>query len=60
MVDGKCRGFVEEIRRLIIVEINYASNAKISTISLGANKTFFVLDDNGDGIVKLLKNEHME
>jgi len=63
MADGKCKEYVEETRRLIIEEVNHTSYAKISTISLGANKTFFtkhVLDDNGDGIMELLNDELLE
>jgi hypothetical protein len=61
--DGKYREFVEETRRLIIEGVDCMLDAKISLISLSANKTFlasYLLDDYNDGIMELLKDEQLE
>jgi hypothetical protein len=58
MVDGKCREFVDETRRLIIEEVDPMPNAKISTISLSDSKTFLathLFNDSGDGLMDLCK-----
>jgi hypothetical protein len=49
VADGKCREFVEEIRRLIAEELDRMLNAKIFEISLSASKTLlasYLLDDS--------------
>jgi len=54
---------MDEIRRLIVKEVDHTLNAKISVILQGANKTFLamhLLDDSGYGIVKLLNYEQPE
>jgi hypothetical protein len=51
---------MDEIRRLIVKEVDHTPNARIFMISLGANKTFLtthLLDDSGDGIVEFLNNK---
>jgi hypothetical protein len=40
IANGKCRGSMDEIKRLIVKEVNCMPNAKIYLISLGASKTF--------------------
>ncbi len=63
VVNGKSRESMDEIRRLIVKEVDHTVNAKISVILLGANETFLVmhlLDDSGYGIVELLNNERLE
>jgi len=63
MVDDKCKEFVNETRRLTIKEVNRMLDAKISTISLSASKTFLVthlFDESGDGLVDLLKGEYLK
>ncbi len=63
MADGKCKEFVDKIKRLIAKEVNYTLDVKIFAISLGASKTFLVthlLDDRGDGIVELLNDKQLE
>jgi hypothetical protein len=63
MVDGKCREFVDETKRLIVEEVDPMPNAKISTISLSASKTFLVthlFDDSGDGLMDLFKGKQLE
>ncbi len=60
VVDGKCREFVEEIRRLIIEEVDRMLDANISLISLSASKTFLVsylLHDSSNGTMELFKGE---
>jgi hypothetical protein len=60
MADGKCREFMDEIKRLIIEEVDHTPNAKIL---LGAGKTFLathLLDDSGDGIAELLNGKQLE
>jgi hypothetical protein len=60
VVDGKCREFVDETKRLIVEQVNDTPDVKIFAISLGDSKTFLamhLLDDNGDGIVDLLNSE---
>jgi hypothetical protein len=54
---------MNEIKRLIVKEVDCMFDAKISLILLGANKTFLathLLDDSGDGIVEFLDNEQLE
>jgi hypothetical protein len=54
---------MDEIRRLIVKEVNHTPNVKISMILLGVNKTFLamhLLDDSGYGTVELLNNEQLE
>ncbi len=63
IVDGKCREFVKEIRRLIIEEVDRTLDAKIYAISLSANKTFlasYLLDDSSNDIVEFFKGEYLE
>jgi hypothetical protein len=51
---------MDETRRLIAKEVDHTLDMKISTISLSASKSFLarhVLDDSGDGMVELLKDE---
>jgi hypothetical protein len=52
VTNEKCWESVKETRRLIAEEMDRMSNAKISSISLTANKTFlanYLLDDSSDG-----------
>jgi hypothetical protein len=54
---------MEEIRRLIIEEINCTLNVKMLAISPNASKTFlarYLFDDCNDGKVELLKDGQME
>ncbi len=63
VVDGKCREYVDETKRLIAEEVEHTPNMKISTILLGDNKTFLathVFDDSGDGTMELLNNKQLE
>ncbi len=63
VVSGKSRESMDEIRRLIVKEVDHTLKAKIFVILLGANETFLVmhlLDDSGYGIVELLNNERLE
>jgi hypothetical protein len=58
VMDGKCQEFIEETKRLIIEEVDCMLDAKISAISLSANKTFLVnylLNDSSDRMVELFK-----
>ncbi len=60
IVDEKCRKSIKETRRLIAKKVDRTPNAKISSISFSASKTFLVsylLDDFSDYIVELLKGE---
>ncbi len=60
VADGKCKESMDETRRLIAKEVDHTLDMKISTISLSASKSFLarhVLDDSGDGMVELLKDE---
>jgi hypothetical protein len=60
IIVGKCKEFLEEIRRLIAKEVDRMPNAKMSMISLSASKTFLVrhlFNDCNDGKVELLKGE---
>jgi hypothetical protein len=60
VVDGKCRQFVEETRRLTIEEVDHMPNARISLISFIVSKTFsvsYLFDDSSDGIVEFFKGE---
>jgi hypothetical protein len=48
VVDGKCQKSIKEIKRLITEEVDRTPNAKISSISFNASKTFlasYLLDD---------------
>jgi hypothetical protein len=48
IVDGKCQKSIKETRRLITKEVDHTPNAKISSISFSASKTFlasYLLDD---------------
>jgi hypothetical protein len=63
ITDGKCKEFMDEIRRLITNEMNYMFDAKIFAISLSVSKTFLarhLFDDCSNGIVELLNNEQLE
>jgi hypothetical protein len=63
VVDGKCRDPLDEIRRLIVEEVNCTLDVKIFVISLHVSKTFLARhlpDDNGDGIIEVLDNEQLE
>jgi hypothetical protein len=63
VTNEKCQKFIEEIRRLITKEVDCTLNAKISTISLNANKMFLVsylFHDSSDGTVELFKGEQLE
>jgi hypothetical protein len=62
VVDGKCRELVEEIRKLIIEEVDRTPDVKISSISFNASKTLasYLLDDFGNGIVEVFKGEQLE
>jgi len=63
MVDGKCKKFVDETRRLIAKEVNPMPNVKIFAISLSVNKTFlitYLFEDSGDGLMDLLKGKQLE
>jgi hypothetical protein len=54
---------MDEIKRLIIKEVDCTLDAKISMISLGVNKTFLamhLLNDSGNDIVEFLDNEQLE
>jgi hypothetical protein len=54
---------MDEIKRLIIKEVDCTPDAKTSMISLGVNKTFLathLLNDNGNDIVEFLDNEQLE
>jgi hypothetical protein len=60
IADGKCWESIEEIRRLIVEEVDCMPNFPIS---LSANKTLLVsylFDDSSDGIEELLKGEQLE
>jgi hypothetical protein len=54
---------MDEIKRLIIKEVDCTLDVKISMISLGVNKTFLathLLNDSGNDIVEFLDNEQLE
>ncbi len=54
---------LDEIKRLIIKEVDCTLDAKISMILLGVNKTFLathLLNDSGNDIVEFLDNEQLE
>jgi hypothetical protein len=54
---------MDETRRLIVKKVDHTPNAKISTITLSANKTFLanhLLEDNGDDTVELIDGEQLE
>jgi hypothetical protein len=59
VVDGKCWELVEEIKRLIVEEVDRTPNAKIFSISFNDSKTLasYLLDDSGNGIVEFFKGE---
>jgi hypothetical protein len=53
-VNGKCREFVDNIRRLIIKDVDHSPNAKIYAISVSGSKTFLarhLFNDCNNGIV---------
>ncbi len=63
VVDGKCMESMNETRRLIIEEVDLTPNAKIFAILLCVSKTFLathLFNENGDGLVKLLKGEQLK
>ncbi len=63
VLNCKSKESMDEIRRLIVKEVDHTLNAKISVILLDANKTFLaihLLDDSGYSIVKLLNYEQLE
>ncbi len=63
VANGKCKESMNEIKRLIVKEVDCMFDVKISLILLGANKIFLathLLDDSGDGIVEFLDNEQLE
>jgi hypothetical protein len=63
VVDGKCRKFVEETRRLIIEEVDRTRDAKIFSISPSANKTFlasYLFDDSSNDTMEFIKGEQLE
>ncbi len=63
VANGKCKESMDEIKRLIIKEVDCTLDAKISMISLGVNKTFLamhLLNDSGNDIVEFLDNEQLE
>jgi hypothetical protein len=63
MVDGKCKEFVDETKRLIAEEVNPIPDAKIFTISLSVSKTFLathLFNDSGDSLMDLLKGKQLE
>jgi hypothetical protein len=62
IVDGKWQESVEEIRRLIVEEVDHTPNAKIFGISFSASKTLlanYLLDNFSNGTVELLKGEQL-
>ncbi len=62
-MDGKCREFVDETKRLITKEVNCMLNAKIFVSSLSASKTFFashLFDGCSDSIIEFFKGEQLE
>jgi len=63
VANGKCKESMDEIKRLIIKEVDCTPDAKTSMISLGVNKTFLathLLNDSGNDIVEFLDNEQLE
>ncbi len=63
VVNGKCQEFIQETKRLIVKEVDRKPNAKISSISFIASKTFlanYLFDDSSDGKMELLKGEQLE
>jgi hypothetical protein len=63
MVDGKCREFVDEIKRLIAEGVNPTPDVKIFAISLNFSKTFLathLFNDSGDSLMDLLKGKQLE
>jgi hypothetical protein len=60
VVNGKCKEFVDNTRRLIVEEVDHTPNATIYAISLSASKSFLarhLFNDYNDGIVELLNGE---
>jgi hypothetical protein len=54
---------VEETKRFIAKKVDHTLDAKISLISLNANKTFFasyLFNDSIHGTMELLKGEQLE
>jgi hypothetical protein len=43
VVDGKCKESMDETKRLIAKEVDCTFDAKISVISISANKTFLAM-----------------
>ncbi len=63
VANGKCKETMDEIKRLIIEDVNRTHDAKIFAIFMNVNNTFLVkllLDDNGNGIMELLDGEKLE
>jgi len=63
VANGKCKETMDEIKRLIIEDVNRTHDAKIFAIFMNVNKTFLVtilLDDNGNGTMELLDGEKLE
>ncbi len=63
IMDGKCTESLEEIRRLIVEEVNHTHDMKMSLIFLSVNKTFLarhLFNDCNDAKVELLKGEQLE
>ncbi len=63
IADGKCWESIEDTRRLITKEVDCMLDAKTSSISLNANKTFsanHLLNGSSNGIVELFKGEQLE
>jgi hypothetical protein len=63
IVNGKWQESIEEIRRLIVEEVDHTPNAKIFGISFSASKTFLVnylLENSSNGTMELLKGEQLE
>jgi hypothetical protein len=63
VANGKCRKFVEEIRRLIVKKVDHTFDAKTFTISLNDSNTFLVsylLHDSSNGTMELFKGEQLK
>ncbi len=59
-MNGKCREFVDNIRRLIIKDVDHSPNAKIYAISVSGSKTFLarhLFNDCNNGIVEPVNSE---
>ncbi len=58
IVDARCKKTMYEIKKLIKEGVNWTPNAKTSTISLNANKSFlakYLFNDSDNDNFKLLK-----